>query len=76
MYLKKNNKGDEKTSIKHIAGKMFFISPEINLFFYEEFSYLPKLTVFSKIGNNPMRELGKKNIFLVMRGLNLMSALI
>ena len=36
-----------------------------------------KLTVFSEIGNNPMRASRKQNMFfLVMRGLNQMRALI
>ena len=37
-----------------------------------------KLTVFSEIGNNPMRALSRKQnmFFLVMRGLNQMRALI
>ena len=48
---------------------MFFLSPEINLFFRNVF-YHPKLIgFFSEIDNNLMRE-------LVMRGLNLMRALI
>ena len=39
--------------------------------------YLPKLIVLSEIGKNLMRALGRiLFIFLVMRGLNLMRALI
>ena len=62
--------GDEKNKQnKNIPGKMFFLSPEINLFFRNVF-YLPKLIGFySEIDNNLMRA-------LVMRGLNLMRALI
>ena len=32
----------------------------MNLFFFGMFFYLPKLTVFSEIGNNLMRVLGRK----------------
>ena len=62
--------GDEKNKQKnHIAGIMFFLSPEINLFFFKCY--------ISEIGNNPMRVLGrKKYVFLVMRCLNLIRALI
>ena len=68
----------KKTSkIKKIAMKMFVLSPEKNLFFFEMFFYLPKLTVFFlEIGNNLMRTLGRIFFFLVMLGTNLMRALI
>ena len=41
------------------------------------FFYLPNLPgFFSEIANNPMRALDRKKHILVMRGLNLMRALI
>ena len=50
----------KKTSKKNIAGIIFFISRNKLGFFSECFFYLPKLTVFLKIGNNLMRALGRK----------------
>ena len=39
---------------------MFFLSPEINLFFSEWFFQSPEISCFfTEIGNNPMRALGK-----------------
>ena len=57
---------------------MFFLSSEMNLFFRNVF-FLPKLAgVFSEIGNNLLwaRWAEKKHAFLLMRNLNLKSALI
>ena len=52
---------------------MFFISRN-ELFFGMFFSiYLPKLTVFSEIGNNLMRALGRKNTLIKNREKNIMA---
>ena len=71
MRATKKNK-----QIKNIAGK-YFLSPEINLSFRNVF-LSPEIDCFSEICNNLMRALGRKKhmFFLVLRGLNLMRALI
>ena len=59
--MKKNNEGDEKNKQKNIAANsFFFISWNKFVFYLNVFCYLPKLTVFSEIGNNLMRALGRK----------------
>ena len=71
----------EKTSKKNIANKIFVIfQNELGFFFEKKKKNLsPEIDrFFSEIGNNLMHALGRKNtcFFLVMRGLNLMRALI
>ena len=62
-----------KTSKKHIAGKMFFLSPEINCFFLS-----PEIKCIGNRQQSNARAGQKKNkcFLLVTRCLNLMSALI
>ena len=50
----------KKKAKKNIAGKMFFLSPEMNSFFSDCFFYLPKFPFFLAISNNSMRALGRK----------------
>ena len=53
----------KKQQKKH-RWKNVFLSPEINLFFFGMFFYLPKLTgFFSEIGKNTMRARQKKTTF-------------
>ena len=71
----------EKTSKKNIANKIFVISQnELGFFFEKKIFFLSPESdsFFSEIGNNLMHALGRKKhmFFLVMRGLNLMRALI
>ena len=77
--LKKVYEGDKKKRNKDKAGKCF-LSPEMNLFFSECFFLSSEINFFSrKSAKNPMRALSREKthvVFLVMRGLNLMRALI
>ena len=63
---------------KNVAWKIFFISRNELVFFRNLFFISRNWQFFSEIGNNLMRALGRKKhmFFLVMRGLNLMRALI
>ena len=74
---KKINEGDEKNKQEKHSWNFFFISWN-KLVFFEMFFLFPEINwFFSQIYNNLMRTLGrKKHVFLVMRGLNLMCALI
>ena len=68
----------KKNKQKNIAVKIVFISRN-ELGFFEMFSLSPEIDrFFSEINNNLMHALGRKKhmLFLVMRGLNLMRALI
>ena len=51
----------KKTSKK--ISWIFFLSLGISLFFSEFFYHVPKSTVFSEIGNNPMRARQKNTFF-------------
>ena len=68
----------KKRSKKNIAGKIFFIFRNELGFFRNVFLSTEIDWFFSEIGSNLMRALGRKKhmFFLVMRGLNLMRALI
>ena len=72
------NEGDGKNKQKNLADKIFPVSRNKLVFFPNVFFILSKLTVF--FGNRQQsnaRAGQKKNLFfLVMRGLNLMRALI
>ena len=78
MILNKVNEGDEKNKPKKHSWKNIFLSAEMYLFFPECVFYLPKLRVFfgNRQQSNARAGQKKTHVFLVMRGLNLMRALI
>ena len=78
LILKKVNVEKKNDKKKHSWKNVFYLS-KLSCFFSEMFFLSPEIDCFfSEICNNQMRAPGRKKhmLFLVMRGLNLMRALI